>query len=129
MLGDVELTANYNLPVKNNSIILPKETGVELGEELLLVEGLTNNPILIDNDVYLNIIREVLIKKGYNPDRLFLPEEARRIQRAMAGRAVKRIMEVKEGNRIVLGKQYVNVHRVILAHHFRSLEIVPVKTY
>ena len=116
MLGDVELTANYNLPVKNNSIILPKETGVELGEELLLVEGLTNNPILIDNE-------------GYDPEKLILPLRARKILRAMAGRAVKNSMNVKEGNRIVLGKQYVNVHRVILTHHLRSFEIIPVKTY
>ena len=129
MLGDVELTANYNLPVKNNSIILPKETGVELGEELLLVEGLTNNPILIDNDVYMNVIREVLINEGYDPEKLILPLRARKILRAMAGRAVKNSMNVKEGNRIVLGKQYVNVHRVILTHHLRSFEIIPVKTY
>ena len=130
MLGDVELQGNYNIPVKKNSIVLPEETGVELGEEILLVEGLNKtNPILIDADVYMNVIREVLINEGYDPDKLILPLRARKILRTMAGRAVKNSMNVKEGNRIVLGRQYEGIKRVTLISHKRSFEIVPVKTY
>ena len=52
MLGDVELVANYNIPVTNNVITIPEETGVEIGEKLLLVQWLDDTYRIVNSDVY-----------------------------------------------------------------------------
>lgn len=129
MLGDVELVANYNIPVTNNVITIPEETGVEIGEKLLLVQWLDDTYRIVNSDVYEETINNYLIAEGYKPDRIFQPKRIFALKRLLLGRLVKKEQEVRKGYKITLCHEYDGIKRVVLSPKSRSLEIVKQEVY
>ena len=124
------ISGDYNIPVKNNTIFIPQETGVEIGERLLEVDKNEECSYIYNEDVYEELVRNKLISKGMRPNSIIPTTlELRRLKRFLLGTAVKQDQVVKEGYKIRLSHKYDGVKRVLIKPHERKLEIVPLKTY
>ena len=124
------ISGDYNIPVKNNTIFIPQETGVEIGERLVEVDKNKDSSYIYNEDVYEELVRNILISKGMKPNSIIPATlELRRLKRFLLGTAVKQDQVVKEGYKIRLSHKYDGVKRVLIKPHEGKLEIVPLKTY
>ena len=124
------ISGDYNIPVKNNTIVIPQETGVEIGERLVEVDKNKDSSYIYNEDVYDELVKNKLISKGMKPNSIIPATlELRRLKRFLLGTAVKQDQVVKEGYKIRLSHKYDGVKRVLIKPHERKLEIVPLKTY
>lgn len=129
MLGDIDILGNYNIPVKNNVIIIPSETGVEIGENLFLVRWADDRKLIVNGDLYIETMYNFLETQGYDKHRLIQCRKVRELERTVFGRMVEKDQNVREGYKITLSHEYDGINRVTLIPRTKSLEIIPVKTY
>ena len=115
MLGDTELKVNSNITVSNKRITLPIETGVEIGEDLLLVHWLDGSYRIVNSRIYEEEVQNVLDKNGYKPNRIIQPENVRKLKRYLLGKGVLSVIKVRKGYKISLGNDYKDVKRVVLS--------------